>query len=111
VERHKPLLREAEALFKHFDLHNIVTRYGDGMQGWAEHAPFERIMVTAAARETPPALMDQLADGGVMVIPIGDPDQLSQNLVRITKRPSGDLSEEILGEVRFVPLLSGVESD
>ena len=107
VERHKPLLREAEALFKHFDLHNIVTRFADGMEGWPEQAPFDRIIVTAAPEEVPGALISQLKDGGRIVIPIGGEGR-SQQLFAGTKNGSG-VEWEDLGAVRFVPLLPGVE--
>ena len=109
IERHKPLLRESESLFKHFDLHNIVTRYGDGMAGWPEQAPFDRIIVTAAAMEVPQALIDQLAPGGIIVAPVGDAHH-PQKLLRGTRTEHGmDWVE--LGGVRFVPLLPGVEAD
>ncbi len=109
VERHKPLLREAESLFRHLDLHNIVTKYGDGATGWLEQAPFDRIIVTAAAMDVPPVLVDQLAVGGRIVVPVGDHD-LPQVLLCGTKTEGG-LELEEMGDVRFVPLLPGVEAD
>lgn len=109
VERHKPLLREAESLFRHLDLHNIVTKYGDGAAGWQEQAPFDRIIVTAAAMDVPPVLVDQLAVGGRIVVPVGDHD-LPQVLLCGTKTEGG-LELEEMGDVRFVPLLPGVEAD
>ncbi|SDD65854.1 protein-L-isoaspartate(D-aspartate) O-methyltransferase [Rhodospira trueperi] len=105
VERHAPLLAQAEARFKHLSLTNIVTRHGDGMKGWPEQAPFTRIMVTAAARQIPEGLADQLDDGGVMVLPVGDADQ--QWVMRVT-RSNHRLHTERLLAVRFVPLLDGV---
>lgn len=109
VERHKPLLREAESLFRHLDLHNIVTKYGDGAAGWPEQAPFDRIIVTAAALDIPPVLVDQLAIGGRIVVPVGD-QEMTQTLLCGTKTEGG-LELEELGGVRFVPLLPGVEAD
>ncbi len=105
VERHRPLLREAEQRFRAMDLHNITTRLGDGSKGWPEQAPFERIIVTAAAEEMPESLCLQLADGGLMVVPIGDRN--SQEIWRL--RRTGDSFEtERLLPVRFVPLVAGL---
>lgn len=107
VERHRSLLREAEARFKTLDLHNVVTRFGDGREGWPEQAPFDRIMVTAAAPDVPGALVDQLGEGGVLVIPVG-PEGLAQTLFRFERTAAG-VVETDLGGVRFVPLLPGVD--
>jgi protein-L-isoaspartate(D-aspartate) O-methyltransferase len=105
VERHRPLLDQAEARFRHLGLTNIVSRHGDGMRGWQQQAPFTRILVTAAAREIPASLTDQLDDGGIMVIPVGDDDQ--QWVTRVT-RTGHRLHTERLLPVRFVPLLPGL---
>lgn len=105
VERHAALLAQAEARFRTVNLTNIVTRHGDGMKGWPEQAPFSRILVTAAAREIPASLTDQLDDGGVMVLPVGDPDQ--QWVTRV-RRQGHRLATERLMAVRFVPLLPGL---
>lgn len=109
IERHKPLLREAESLFRHLDLYNIVTKFGDGSEGWPEQAPFDRIMVTAAAMDIPPILTDQLAVGGRIVLPVGDLER-SQMLLLGIKTEQG-LEWQELGAVRFVPLLPGVETE
>jgi protein-L-isoaspartate(D-aspartate) O-methyltransferase len=106
IERHKPLLDEAEARFKKLRLHNITTRLGDGWLGWAEQAPFERIIVTAAPPTVPQTLIDQLAPGGIIVLPVGS-EKRSQRLVRIRSTPSG-LVEEDIGAVRFVPMVEGL---
>jgi len=108
VERHLPLLQKAEARFRHLDLSNVVTRHGDGMRGWPAQAPFTRILVTAGARQIPESLTDQLDDGGIMVLPVGDDDQ--QWVVRI-RRKGHRLSTERLLAVRFVPLLGGIPRD
>ncbi|MDE3037606.1 MAG: protein-L-isoaspartate(D-aspartate) O-methyltransferase, partial [Pseudomonadota bacterium] len=71
IERHRELLAQAETRFKELKLNNIVTKYGDGSKGWKEAAPFERIIVTAAAGEIPAILLEQLTPGGVMVLPVG----------------------------------------
>ncbi|MEQ8449949.1 MAG: protein-L-isoaspartate(D-aspartate) O-methyltransferase [Nitratireductor sp.] len=114
VERWKPLLRQAEAVFRDLNRPNIHTRFADGMKGWPEQAPFDRIMVTAAADEIPQALFDQLAEGGIMVAPIGrslEDDPLgAQTLRRFEKRADGGFDIEDLGGVRFVPLRPGTET-
>jgi len=106
IERHRDLLRAAEQRFQALRIHNIVTRHGDGSKGWPEQAPFERILVTAAAAEVPPALLESLADGGVMVIPVGDVHR-DQILLRIT-RAGDQFQREELSPVRFVPLVAGL---
>ncbi|MFC5304052.1 protein-L-isoaspartate(D-aspartate) O-methyltransferase [Azospirillum picis] len=105
IERLKPLLREAESRFRQLDIGTITTRLGDGTRGWPEQAPFARILVTAAGGPEPPKdLTDQLAVGGVMVIPLGG-DHRDQKVVRIRRTEVG-LNREDLWPVRFVPLLS-----
>lgn len=104
VERHKTLLREAEGRFSMLNLHNITPRYGDGMRGWPEQSPFDRIIVTAAALgEVPRTLTDQLGIGGIMLVPLG-PDHRDQAVYRIRRTETG-LEREELWPVRFVPLL------
>ncbi len=107
IERHKPLLAQAEERFRRLRLHNITAKLGDGSRGWPEQAPFERIMVTAAAHDIPPALVAQLAVGGIMVLPLGDAHALEQDLVKVTRTDHG-LDIDHLGPVRFVPLVEGV---
>lgn len=105
IERLKPLLVGAEKRFQRLRRHNITTRLGDGTRGWPEVAPFERILVTAAGGPEPPKdLTDQLAVGGVMVIPLGVDDR-GQRVVRFRRTAEGLVREE-LWPVRFVPLLS-----
>src|SRR3546814_4996312 len=103
--RFKELLQTAEAHFLQLRLHNITTRHGDGWKGWREQAPFDRIIVTAAATAIPGALVDQLAEGGMMVLPIGQTSR-DQALLRLTRTPEG-VVEEQLSAVRFVPLEIG----
>lgn len=105
IERHKPLLDLAEARFKALRLHNITTRFGDGWLGWPEQAPFERIILTAAPKTVPQALLDQLAPDGLMVLPVGG-EKRSQRLVRLRKTEQGPVQEDI-GGVRFVPMVHG----
>ena len=108
VERYRSLLRQAEERFRKLNLHNIVTKFGDGRLGWPEQAPFDRIIVTAAATEAPEALKEQLAVGGIMVIPIGE-SGWNQEIMRIRRDETGFASENLL-PVRFVPLVEGVAS-
>lgn len=106
IERHRDLHLEAERRFRELSLYNVVTRLGDGWKGWPEQGPFDRIMVTAAAPEIPALLLDQLAFGGVMVLPLGG-EYETQNVIRIHKTEAG-ITEETLFPVRFVPMLPGV---
>lgn len=105
IERMPDLLREAEARFAEMGLHNVTSKRGDGSLGWPEQAPFRRIIVTAAATTIPHALTDQLAEDGIMVLPLG-PARGRQVLVRLRRR-GADLLREDIEEVRFVPLVSG----
>ncbi len=109
IERHKPLLKEALERFKALRLHNITAIAGDGMKGWPEQAPFDRIMVTAAATEIPQALVDQLDVGGILVIPVGA-DGFAQDLIKLVKTETGVTTESFL-PVRFVPLLPGLAEE
>ena len=104
VERHRPLLADAERRFAELRLHNITTKLGDGTLGWPEQAPFDRIIVTAAAADVPPVLAEQLGPDGIMVVPVGV-DAHSQVVVRV-RRTQGGLETEELREVRFVPLIA-----
>ncbi|MGI9169386.1 MAG: protein-L-isoaspartate(D-aspartate) O-methyltransferase [Caulobacteraceae bacterium] len=106
VERYRTLLREAEARFHLLQLTNVITKFGDGMLGWPEQAPFDRILVTAAAPEEPTTLLEQLKPSGVLVAPIGRGPV--QKLCRYAGDGAGGLAMEVLCEVRFVPLLKGV---
>jgi protein-L-isoaspartate(D-aspartate) O-methyltransferase len=106
IERYRTLLREAEARFKALRLSNITTMAGDGTKGWPKQAPFDRIIVTAAAPETPRILIDQLKVGGIMIVPV-DRGRGVQELVRITREKEGFSSEALL-PVRFVPLVEGM---
>jgi protein-L-isoaspartate(D-aspartate) O-methyltransferase len=109
IERFKELLQTAEARFLQLRLHNITARHGDGWKGWREQAPFDRIIVTAAAASVPGALVDQLAEGGLMVLPVGATSR-DQTLLRLTRTPDG-IVEERLSEVRFVPLVAGIPGE
>lgn len=111
MERHKPLLDMAEQRFAEMRLRNITAMNGDGMKGWPVQAPFDRIIVTAAAHgDIPQTLLDQMAIGGIMVAPVG-PNDVDQTLVRITRYGENDYRREALFSVRFVPLLPEVAEE
>jgi protein-L-isoaspartate(D-aspartate) O-methyltransferase len=105
------LLIQAEEKFAEMRLRNITAMNGDGMKGWSPQAPFDRIIVTAAAHgDIPRELMDQLAVGGVMVAPVGENDT-DQRLVKITRRSEDKFDRDEMFNVRFVPLLPEVAED
>lgn len=103
VERIKKLQWKAKLRLKQLDLHNISTHHGDGWQGWPSRGPFDAIIVTAAAPEIPQALISQLDEGGVMVLPVGEE---RQNLTRV-RRKGGEFIVETVEAVHFVPLIKG----
>ncbi|PPC63019.1 protein-L-isoaspartate O-methyltransferase [Pantoea sp. ICBG 1758] len=103
VERIKGLQWQAKRRLKQLDLHNISTRHGDGWLGWPARGPFDAIIVTAAPPEIPTALIAQLGEGGRMVLPVGEDHQVLKRL----RRHKGELTEEIIEPVRFVPLVQG----
>jgi len=109
IERHQPLLREAEARFAALRINNITSIAGDGMKGWPAQAPFDRIIVTAAAPQLPEILLDQLAIGSIMVLPLG-PERGDQELIKL-RRGEGGIETEKLCDVRFVPLLPGLPQE
>jgi protein-L-isoaspartate(D-aspartate) O-methyltransferase len=109
IERHRDLLKAAEARFAKLRLHNVTTRFGDGTKGWPEHESFDRIMVTAVATDIPGNLLEHLAEGGVLVAPIGPPRR-DQKLVRVRRIKGAFEVEELIG-VRFVPLVAGLPRD
>lgn len=107
IERIGPLLAQANQTFKSLGYGNIQTRLADGISGWPEEAPFDAIIVTAAAKSLPDALIKQLDAGGVMVLPIDRGKQNQQELVKVTKTEKG-IETKTLYPVRFVPLLDDV---
>jgi protein-L-isoaspartate(D-aspartate) O-methyltransferase len=104
IERHGPLAELAEKRLRELGFGNVKVLHGDGTLGWPEHAPYDGIVVAAGGPKVPEALLEQLAVGGRLVIPIGEGREL-QKLVRVTREPSGDFRREELGDVRFVPLI------
>jgi protein-L-isoaspartate(D-aspartate) O-methyltransferase len=106
IERYRTLADAARERLKTLSFGNVTVRAGDGMAGAPDLAPFDRIIVTAAAEEIPDALAAQLAAGGKMVVPVGPRDG-AQYIVKLTKQANGKLTREDLIAVRFVPLLPG----
>lgn len=109
VERYRTLLRDAEERFKTLRLTNITAIAADGMKGWVQQAPFDRIIVTAAAKTMPEDLLDQLKVGGIMILPLEN-DEGEQDLVKVTRHDE-DFEAEVLLPVRFVPLVSGIAKE
>ena len=109
IDRHRRLVREAREVFDALDLSNITAITGDGSFGLEEQAPFDRIIVTAAAEDPPGPLLAQLKEGGIMVLPVGQSDAV-QHLIRVRKTADG-LEYDELRAVRFVPLLEGLGKD
>lgn len=119
IERHRPLLREAQARFTRLGLHNVVTKHADGLRGWSEQAPFDRILCAAAMAEVPQILIDQLKPGGILIAPLGDApksnnpfavESFSQQLTKIIRTEEG-VKRETLIPVVFVPMLPGLPQE
>lgn len=109
VDRHKRLVKEAQAVFDALGLSNITALATDGTRGYPEQAPFDRIIVTAAAEDPPGPLLNELKPGGIMVVPVGQSDAV-QSLVKVTRTESGFDYDE-MRQVRFVPLVEGMGQD
>ncbi len=109
VDRYKSLLNDARAIFTRLDITNLTAFTADGSFGLPEQAPFDRILVTAAAEDPPGPLLAQLKVGGIMVLPVGQSDSVQQ-LIRVARTETGFEYEE-LRPVRFVPLLEGLGKD
>ena len=105
IERIAPLLDRTRARLASLGVLNVTLKCADGSFGWSQHAPFDGILITAAAPQVPPALIRQLAEGGIMVLPEGSNDQV----LRVYRRLGDTLQVQNLEAVRFVPLLGGVE--
>jgi len=105
IERVEPLVVPARERLKELQIRNVKLKHGDGMKGWPTQAPFDGIIVAAAPLAVPDALLNQLAVGGRLVVPVGPEGQ--QQLLRLTRRENG-VHKEILGPVAFVPMLAGV---
>jgi protein-L-isoaspartate(D-aspartate) O-methyltransferase len=106
IEINKPLGEKAARILTRLGYRNVVTKIGDGFQGWPEHAPFDKIIVTCSPEEIPKPLVEQLAEGGRMVIPVGE--RYDQMLVLLTKR-DGEMVRESLVPSLFVPMTGAAE--
>lgn len=106
IDRHARLVQEARQVFDQLNLSNITSLVGDGSFGMPDQAPFDRIIVTAAAEDPPGPLLSQLKVGGIMVVPVGQSDAV-QTLIRVRKTENG-LDYDEMRPVRFVPLLEGL---
>lgn len=103
VERIKGLQWQAKRRLKQLDLHNVSMRHGDGWSGWESRGPFDAIIVTAAPPEIPPALIQQLKEGGILVLPVGEQDQMLERI----QRHGNSMTTTRVEAVRFVPLVRG----
>ena len=110
IEIVEELAKKTRKLLKKLGYTSIKTKIGDGYQGWEKHAPYDAIILTAAASEVPDPLVQQLKTGGVMVMPVGEPGE-TQALVKITKNEEGDIKREQLLPVRFVPMTGKVRKN
>ena len=106
IDRHRELVRNATSIYERLNISNIIAFTADGSFGLPDQAPFDRIVVTAAAEDPPGPLMSQLKIGGIMVVPVGQSDAV-QSLIRVTKTKTGFDYDE-LRSVRFVPLVEGL---
>ncbi len=106
IEIVEPLGRQAKARFDSLGYSTIETKIGDGYKGWSKHAPFDAILLTAAPEEIPQPLIDQLKDGGILVAPVGQADEV-QMLTKVTKDQNGKVEIQIKLPVRFVPMTGG----
>jgi len=104
VERLEPLLKQARRRLAQLGVRNVRFRLGDGCEGWAEHAPFDGILVTAAPADVPATLIEQLVPGGRLVIPVGGP---AMQELRLIQRTADSIASERLELVNFVPLVAG----
>ena len=110
IERIDSLMREAKERFRNLRLNNVHTRTDDGQRGWAQYAPYDRIIFSASAKEIPTKIFDQLAEGGVLVAPIeGKEKNKSEQVITRFKKIEGKIISEVLESCVFVPVLDGVQ--
>ena len=106
IERIEPLLREARERFKTLGIMNVHTRFDDGQKGWIQYAPYDRILFSASAKSIPIKLIEQLSEGGILVAPV---DKGSKQVIIRYRKRNNRLTEEILDECIFVPVLDGIQ--
>lgn len=109
VERYKRLVMSSKLVFEHLKTTNIISLFADGSHGLPDQAPFDKIILTAAAEDPPSPLLAQLKIGGIMVLPVGQSDTV-QSLIKVTRSQTGFDYEDIR-DVRFVPLVEGLGKD
>ena len=107
VERIEKLASEAKKRFEALKIRNVHVRFDDGNVGWKSYAPYDRILLSAAAEQIPQALFNQLKNGGILVAPVKKGD--GQFIVKFKKDTSGEITQKTLDECLFVPLLGGIE--
>jgi protein-L-isoaspartate(D-aspartate) O-methyltransferase len=105
IERINPLLEKTRVRLQGLNIHNVTLKCADGSFGWSQHGPFDGIIITAAAKKAPAALLKQLAEGGKLILPEGEDAQM----LCVYRKHAEEISMESLEAVRFVPLLGGVE--
>ena len=108
IERHPDLSREAEKALNQLGCTNVRLMVGDGTKGYMPEAPFDRIMITAAAERIPPPLLEQLSDGGLMVVPLGNDDH---QILQVLHKRGQDFDRQVLTPCRFVPLIEEGEAE
>ena len=106
IERFRGLLLSADTRLRELRINNVTTRWGDGIEGWPEQAPFDRMILTAAASKVPDSLLGQMTDDGIIIAPVGETTR-DQSLVKFKHMPNGEWERELLWPVRFVPMLDG----
>ncbi len=107
IERHQPLVNNAEKIINILNIQNIIQYYGDGFEGLENQAPFDKIIVTAAAPEIPKKLLEQLKIGGILVLPLGEGD--TQQMLRIQRKDKITFEKEYFDYFTFVPMLKGIK--
>ena len=110
IERFRGLLLSTDIRLRELRINNVTTRWGDGIEGWPEQAPFDRMILTAAASNVPDSLLGQMTDDGIIIAPVGETTR-DQTLVKFKHLPNGEWTKEALWPVRFVPMLDGKISD
>lgn len=105
IEKYGTLLRQAQDRWAQLKISNIVSQHGDGLEGWAHQSPFDRILLTGSVNSVSPKLLDQLGEGGILMAPIGAPNEL-QNLTRF-ERIGNQFAEDVVGTIRLAPLMHG----
>jgi protein-L-isoaspartate(D-aspartate) O-methyltransferase len=110
IERFRSLLLTTDVRLRELRINNVTTRWGDGIGGWPEQAPFDRMILTAAASKVPESLMGQMTDDGIIIAPVGETSR-DQTLMKFKHLPNGKWKSESLWPVRFVPMLDGKISD